>query len=91
MNERKTFDIDTLKKRITLFKKLGKLSWILNIILLGLSFYQFVLVGYRFKIDVFFVIVNILNVITFYLTYKIYDRLSLYRLRYSYAINNPQS
>jgi hypothetical protein len=54
MNERKTFDIDTLKKRITLFKKLGKLSWILNIILLGLSFYQFVLVGYRFKIDVAF-------------------------------------
>jgi hypothetical protein len=91
MNEFKTFDIDTLKKRITLFKKLGKLSWILNIILLGLSFYQFVLVGYRFKIDAFFVIVNILNVITFYLTYKIYDRLSLYRLRYSYAINNPQS
>jgi len=87
----KIFDINSLKRRISLFQKLGTASWILNILLLGLSIYQFILVGYCFKIDTFFVVVNTLNVITFYLTYKVYDALSLYRLRYNHALNNPQS
>lgn len=91
MTNNKIFDLNTLEKRIKLFEKLGTISWILNIVLLGLSVYQFILVGYRFKIDTFFIIVNALNIITFYLTYKVYDALSLYRLRYNHAINNPQS
>ena len=85
------FDINVLNKKIQLFQKLGTGSWILNIILLGLSVYQFILAGYRFKIDTFFLIVNFLNILTFYLTYKIYDKLSLYRLRYNHALNNPPS
>jgi len=91
MTNNKIFDLNTLQKRIKLFEKLGTASWILNIVLLGLSIYQFILVGCRFKIDTFFIIVNLLNVITFYLTYKVYDTLSLYRLRYNHALNNPQS
>ena len=91
MTNNKIFDLNTLQKRIKLFEKLGTASWILNIVLLGLSIYQFILVGCRFKIDTFFIIVNLLNVITFYLTYKVYDTLSLYRLRSNHALNNPQS
>lgn len=91
MTNNKIFDINILQQRIKLFEKLGTASWILNIVLLGLSIYQFILVGCRFKIDTFFIIVNALNIITFYLTYKVYDALSLYRLRYNHALNNPQS
>jgi len=91
MTDNKIFDLNTLQKRIKLFEKLGTASWILNIVLLALSIYQFILVGCRFKIDTFFIIVNLLNIITFYLTYKVYDALSLYRLRHNHALNNPQS
>ena len=85
------FDTNDLERKISLFQKLGTTSWILNIVLLALSVYQFILVGYRFKIDTFFVVVNSLNILTFYLTYKVYDSLSLYRLRHTHAQNNPQS
>jgi hypothetical protein len=35
--------------------------------------------------------VNVLNVITFYLTYKVYDHLALLKVRHDYALNNPQA
>jgi hypothetical protein len=42
-------------------------------------------------VDTFFIIVNVLNVVTFYLTYKVYDHLALLKVRHDYALNNPQS
>jgi hypothetical protein len=85
------FDVAALAKKIRLFGHLGTASWIANLVLLGLAIYQFILVGYTIKVDTFFVIVNVLNVITFYLTYKVYDHLALLKVRHDYALNNPQS
>jgi hypothetical protein len=85
------FDIDSLAKSIRLFGHLGTASWVANLVLLGLSVYQFILVGCTIKVDRFFVIVNVLNVVTFYLTYKVYDHLSLLKVRHDYALNNPQA
>ena len=85
------FDVDALAKKIRLFGHLGNASWVANLILLGLAIYQFILVGYTIKVDTFFIIVNVLNVVTFYLTYKVYDHLALLKVRHDYALNNPQS
>lgn len=85
------FDVADLAKKIRLFSHLGTASWVANLLLLGLAIYQFILVGYTIKVDTFFVIVNVLNVITFYLTYKVYDHLALLKVRHDYALNNPQS
>lgn len=85
------FDAPTLAKRIKLFGHLGTASWVANLVLLGLAIYQFILVGYTIKVDTFFIIVNVLNVITFYLTYKVYDHLALLKVRHDYALNNPQA
>lgn len=85
------FDIGVLAKKIRLFGHLGTASWIANLVLLGLAIYQFILVGYTIKVDTFFIIVNVLNVITFYLTYKVYDHLALLKVRHDYALNNHQS
>jgi hypothetical protein len=83
------FNLAELEVLIRRFERLGTLSWVLNIILLGLSVYQFILVGWTIKIDVFFIVVNVLNVLSFYATYKVYDRLALYKLRHTYTLNNP--
>lgn len=85
------FDVATLAKKIRLFGHLGTASWVANLVLLGLAVYQFILVGYTIKVDTFFIIVNLLNVVTFYLTYKVYDHLALLKVRHDYALNNPQS
>ena len=85
------FDPSALAKSIRLFGHLGTASWVANLVLLGLAIYQFVLVGYTIKVDAFFIIVNVLNVVTFYLTYKVYDHLGLLKVRHDYALNNPQS
>jgi hypothetical protein len=85
------FDVAALAKKIRLFGHLGTASWVANLILLGLAIYQFILVGYTIKVDTFFIIVNVLNVVTFYLTYKVYDHLALLKVRHDYALNNPQS
>lgn len=85
------FDAAALAKRIKLFGHLGTASWVANLVLLGLAIYQFILVGYTIKVDTFFIIVNVLNVVTFYLTYKVYDHLALLKVRHDYALNNPQS
>lgn len=85
------FDPLSLEKSIRFFGHLGTASWVANIVLLGLAIYQFILVGCTIKVDTFFVIVNVLNVVTFYLTYKVYDHLSLLKVRHAYALNNPQS
>ena len=83
------FNLAELEVMIRRFERLGTLSWVLNIVLLGLSIYQFILVGWTIKIDVFFIIVNVLNILSFYATYKVYDRLALYKLRHTYTLNNP--
>jgi hypothetical protein len=85
------FDIVVLAKKIRLFGHLGTASWVANLVLLGLAIYQFILVGCTIKVDTFFIIVNVLNVITFYLTYKVYDHLALLKVRHDYALNNHQS
>jgi len=85
------FDATALAKSIKRFGHLGTASWVANLVLLGLAIYQFVLVGCTIKVDTFFIIVNILNVITFYLTYKVYDHLALLKVRHNYALNNPQA
>jgi len=85
------FDPLALQKSIRFFGYLGTASWVANIVLLGLAIYQFILVGCTIKVDTFFVIVNVLNVVTFYLTYKVYDHLGLLKVRHAYALNNPQS
>lgn len=85
------FDAAALAKSIRLFGHLGTASWMANLVLLGLAIYQFILVGCTIKVDTFFIIVNVLNVVTFYLTYKVYDHLGLLKVRQDYALNNPQS
>jgi hypothetical protein len=85
------FDAVALEKSIRLFGHLGTVSWVANLVLLGLAVYQFILVGCTIKVDAFFVVVNVLNVVTFYLTYKVYDHLALLKVRHDYALNNPQS
>jgi len=85
------FDAVALEKSIRLFGHLGTATWVANLVLLGLAVYQFILVGCTIKVDTFFIIVNLLNVVTFYLTYKVYDHLSLLKVRHDYALNNPQS
>jgi hypothetical protein len=88
-NPQPTFDIPTLEKGIRLFQRLGTASWVANLILLALAIYQFVLVGCTIKVDTFFVVVNVLNIVTFYLTYKVYDHLALLKVRHTYILNNP--
>jgi hypothetical protein len=83
------FNLAELEVMIRRYERFGTLSWVLNIVLLGLSIYQFILVGWTIKIDAFFIIVNVLNVLSFYATYKVYDRLALYKLRHTYTLNNP--
>jgi len=90
-NNNLKFDTVALEKSIRLFGHLGTASWVANLILLGLAIYQFILVGCTIKVDTFFIIVNLLNVVTFYLTYKVYDHLALLKVRHDYALNNPQS
>jgi len=81
------FDPEKLRRGINLFSKLGTLSWIANLILLVLAGYQFAMAGYTIRIDTFFIVVNVLNVITFYLTYKVYDHLALLKVRQAHASN----
>ena len=80
-----SFDPEKLRRGINLFSKLGTLSWIANLILLVLAGYQFATAGYTIRIDTFFIVVNVLNVVTFYLTYKVYDHLALLKVRQAHA------
>jgi len=82
------FNLADTQKLVRRYDIYNRLAWVLNVVLLALSFYQFHLVGYAIVVDRFFVIVNVLNVASFYLTYKIFDRLCLYRHRLDYIQDN---
>lgn len=86
-----SFDAEATKTKIARYRLLYRMSWVFNVVLLGLSFYQFASVGYTFVCDTFFVVVNLLNVVGFYATYKAFDLLSFQEHRYNYFTQNPEN
>ena len=90
-NKKAAFDADATALKIARYRLLYRLSLVFNLVLFGLSFYQFASVGYRFVCDTFFVVVNLLNVLGFYLTYKAFDLLSFQEHRLKYFTQNPEN
>jgi hypothetical protein len=80
------FDLVSTQRSVRLYTYLNWFCWLMNVLLLGLAIYQFASVGYTFVIDTFFIWVNALNVIFLYLTYKVFDVLSLYKHRLNYIL-----
>jgi hypothetical protein len=85
-----SFDAEATKRAIRKYRALYRLSWVLNLVLIGLSFYQFMSVGYTLVFDTFFFVINALSVAGFYMTYKTFEVLSFLEHRYNYFTQNHE-
>lgn len=80
-------DTNNLRKKIKRFKFFKIIIWLSNILLILLSFFQYYNNGMKLIIDNYFIVLTILNIFTFYLTYLITDRLSFFEYKLNYFNN----
>ncbi len=83
-------DINDLQKKIKRFKLFKFIIWISNILLILLSFFQYYNNNLKLIIDEYFIILTILNIFTFYITYLITDRLLFLKYKFDH-FNNLQN
>lgn len=83
-------DLNCLHKKIKRFKLFKIIIWISNILLILLSFFQYYNNNMKLIIDEYFIILTILNIFTFYLTYLITDRLFFLKYKFKH-FNNLQN
>jgi hypothetical protein len=80
-------DLIKLEKRIERFKIINIGIWAVNIILIFLSFIHFIINDNKLIIDKYFIVLSILNIFSFYLTYRIFDKLNFYKYKYKHFKN----
>lgn len=83
-------DLNDLQKKIKRFKFFKIIIWISNILLILLSFHQYYNNNMKLIIDGYFIVLTILNIFTFYLTYLITDRLFFLKYKLDH-FNNLQN
>lgn len=76
-----------LRKQKKTFGFLLIFIWILNIGLIILPVYHFIFNGNKLVIDKYFTALLILNVLSFYLTFKIADKLHFLKYQYNHFKN----
>lgn len=82
-------DLNDLEKKIKKFKIFQVIIWISNILLILLSFFQYYYNNMELITDEYFIVLTILNIFTFYLTYLITHRLSFLKYKFNH-FNNLQ-
>ena len=75
-----TKELLILKNKIKILNILNFLFWIINILLIVIPFYHYWNIGFKF--DMYFWIITILNVLGFYLSYLITDKLVFFKLKH---------
>lgn len=80
-------DLIKLEKKIYNFQKLNILIWIINFILIISSFVHYFINNYNIKIDIYFIIILLLNILSFYLTYLISDKLNFLKYKFKHFKN----
>jgi hypothetical protein len=83
-------DLIKLEKKIKKFKIINIIIWGINLVLVLLSFLHFILNGNQLIIDKYFIFLTILNLISFYLTFKSFDKLNFYKYQYKHFKNLKQ-
>lgn len=73
-------ELNTLSNKIKIYNVLNVLFWIINIVAIVVPFIHYYQVGFAF--DMYFLIVTVVNIIVFWISYKIMDTLVFCRNRY---------
>jgi hypothetical protein len=73
-------ELNTLSNKIKIYNVLNVLFWIINIVAIVVPFIHYYQVGFAF--DMYFLIVTVVNIIVFWISYKIMDTLVFYRNRH---------
>ena len=73
-------ELNALHGKIKIYNALNVLFWILNIVLIVVPFVHYYRVGFEF--DMYFLVVTAVNIIVFWISYKIMDTLVFYRNRH---------
>lgn len=83
-------DLIKLEKTIRKFKIINIGIWVINIILIFLSFIHFFINNNKIVLDNYFIVLTLLNILSFYLTYKTFDKLNFYKYKYKHFKNLKQ-
>lgn len=75
-------ELKTLKNKIKILNFLNIIFLIINLLLIIIPFYHYWLEGFKF--DLYFVIITILNIIAFYLSYIITNKLVYFKNKYNH-------
>ena len=86
MDINENIDFEILEKDIKRFKIIYLLIWVLNFALFVGQFAYYFL--FKIELDFVFTAFMLLNVLSLFLTYKINDRYSFLKYRYSYYKKN---
>lgn len=82
-------ELDLLKNKIKLLNVLNYLFLVINIILIVIPFVHYWSVGFKF--DTYFLIITILNIIAFYISYLIVNKLVFFKNKhkhFTYKLTN---
>lgn len=76
-----------LRKERDKFKFIYHILIVINIIMVVMSIYLFVINEYKLLFDKFFIFLFIANIITFFITYKIFDKYNFLKYQYNHFNN----
>ena len=75
-------ELKVLEKKILILKWLNIFFTVVNLLLIVFPIFHYL--EHEFNIDLYFLIVTLLNVIGFYASYKIIDKLNFLKRRYEH-------
>lgn len=80
-------DLNNILRKKKMFERFNILIWFVNIALLVLSFLHFYSNNYKLELDTYFFLLLVLNIVSFYLTYIISEKLHFFKYQYNHFKN----
>jgi hypothetical protein len=77
-----TAELQALEKKIKALNYLNILFYVVNALLIIIPLYHYYEIGFKF--DLYFVIITILNIIGFYVSYIIIDKLIYFKRKHKH-------
>ena len=81
MNEQ---ELQRLQKKINVLHIINVVFWFINALLIIIPIWHYYNIAFRFEFDSYFLIITILNIVGFYLSMKITDKLVFFKKKHAH-------
>lgn len=77
-------ELQRLAKKINALHIINVVFWIVNALLILIPIWHYYKIDFRFEFDSYFIIITILNILGFYISIKITDKLVFFKKKHTH-------